>query len=97
MRHSGGCVELEAVEAAEVFESARGLVEPHWDQIGRLKAMGGTVFREWYKNSGLERELAPLNRRLWAICERSPAYGLMQFWLDYARKYPERLSAGQLG
>ena len=89
-----GLRELEAVEAAEIFESARALVEPHWDEVGSRKVIGGEAFTEWYSNSGLERALAPLNRRLWAISERSPSYGLMQFWLDYARKYPARVLEG---
>jgi hypothetical protein len=90
-----GLRELEAAEAADIFGSARGLVEPHWDEIASLKAIGGEAFVEWYKDSGLERELAPLNRRLWAICKRSPSYGLMAYWLVYTRKYPERVSQAQ--
>src|SRR5207248_1722656 len=81
-----GLRELEALEAAVIFESALALVEPHWDEIRSLKAIGHEAFTDWYSDSGLETTLAPLNRRLWAICGQSP-YGLMQFWLDYARKY----------
>ena len=90
-----GLQELEAVEAADIFRSAQALVEPHWEEIGTLRAIGGDAFTEWYCDSGLERELAPLNRQMWTICERSPSHGLLQFWLDYARKYPERLTDGR--
>jgi hypothetical protein len=90
-----GLHELEAVEVADIFESARALVAPHWDEIASLRAIGGKAFTEWYSDSELERGLAPLNCRLWAICERSPSYGLMQFWLVYARKYPQRVTEGR--
>jgi hypothetical protein len=86
-----GLRELEAVEAAEIFESARALVEPHWDEVGSLRAIGWKAFADWYSDSSLERALAPLNGRLWAICGQSP-YGLMQNWLTYARRYPEKIA-----
>jgi hypothetical protein len=86
-----GLRELEAVEAAEIFESARALVEPHWEEIGSYIAIGGDAFADWYSDSGVERAMGPLNKRLWAICERS-SYGLMQYWLDYARNHPERVT-----
>jgi hypothetical protein len=90
-----GVRELEALDVAEIFESALALVEPRWDEIASLRAISAEAFSEWYSASGLERGLAPLNRRLWAICGQSPSYGLMQFWLDYARKYPERVTEGR--
>ena len=85
-----GLRELEADEVTEIFERARALVEPHWDEIGSLRTIGVKEFVDWYAESGLESALDVFNRRLWAICGHSP-YGLMQFWLDYARRYPERL------
>ena len=85
-----GLRELEADEVTGIFESARALVEPHWDEIGSLRAIGVKEFVEWYAESGLESALDVFNRRLWAICGHSP-YGLLQCWLDYARRYPERL------
>ncbi len=87
-----GLRELEVVEVAEIFGLARGFVEPHWDEIGHLRANGRKAFADWYSKSDLKQTLNPLNSRLWAICELSKDYGLMQFWLDYARKYPDRLS-----
>jgi hypothetical protein len=83
--------ELGAVEAAEIFECSRTLVEPHWEEIGSYIAIGGDGFAAWYSDSGVERAMDPLNRRLWAICERS-SYGLMQYWLDHARSHPERVT-----
>jgi hypothetical protein len=86
-----GLRELEAREPAEIFNSAYALVEPHWDEFDRGR-MDAEAFGNWYENSGLEKELHGLNDRLWAICSEFPNFGLMQFWLTYARKYPERLA-----
>ena len=85
-----GLFELEAVEAAEIFKQAWALVEPHWEKLGQLKE-SPKMFADWYVSSKLEASMKPLNARLWKICSESPDYGLMQFWLTYARKYPERL------
>jgi hypothetical protein len=85
-----GLFELEAVEAAEIFKQALELVEPHWEKLGHLKE-SPRMFADWYVSSKLEASIKPLNSRLWKICSESPDYGLMQFWLTYTRKYPERL------
>jgi hypothetical protein len=85
-----GLLELEAIEAAEIFKQAWSLVEPHWKKLGQLKE-SPKLFADWYESSGLEGSIKPLNSRLWKICSESPDYGLMQFWLTYARKHPERL------
>jgi hypothetical protein len=90
-----GLRELGAAEAAELFESARALVEPHWEIIENLKLSGEenshTKFADWYKASGLEAALSSFNEKLWEICSTSKDYGLMSFWLSYARKHPERV------
>jgi len=85
-----GLRELQADEVADIFEAARATVEPHWDEIGSFRAIGVSAFADWYSQSDLESALKTPNRQMWAICGRS-SYGLMQFWLDYARRYPERL------
>jgi hypothetical protein len=91
-----GLRELEASEAAELFEKARAMVEPHWDKIEELKEASTeegshTGFADWYETSGLEAALSPLNKKLWEICSASKDYGLMSYWLSYARKHPERV------
>ncbi len=78
-----GLKELGATEAAQVFAKALELVDPHLETM----AVGGDV--PWEQ---LERRLEPLNDRMWAICEQWPAYGLLHYWLTYARKYPERIA-----
>ena len=79
-----GLRELEALEVAEIFAAARSLIEPYWEKL--------ETFKDWYKSSGVEAAMSPLNERLWKICEQSPDNGLMQFWLSYARKFPERVA-----
>ncbi len=79
-----GLRELEAFEVLEIFEGAHALIEPHWEKLGSLAS--------WYEASGVEAAMLPLNQRLWKICSQSPDYGIMQFWLGYARNYPERVA-----
>ena len=88
---SRGLWELEAIEVATIFDEAYELVLPHWDDISDMLAVKFDVFADWYCESELHRALSPLNSLLWDICERSPDFRLFQFWLDYARKYPERV------
>jgi hypothetical protein len=83
--------ELEATDVAVIFDRAYSLVIPHWDTISNLLAKGFGEFRDWYLNSELEAALMPLNHKLWVIYEAQPPFGFMNFWLYYARKYPERL------
>ncbi|PWT92318.1 MAG: hypothetical protein C5B56_02430 [Proteobacteria bacterium] len=84
-----GLRELEAHEAAEIFSSAYALAQHYWDKIGELLAQDFDTFRGWYTGSELETALGPLNKRKWSLC--APQYGLMAYWLSYARKYPENL------
>ena len=84
MQTERGLRELEAGDVLEIFESARALIEPHWDKLDS--------FANWYETSGVEAAMRPLNDRLWKICSQSPEYGIMQFWLEYARKFPERVA-----
>lgn len=86
-----GLRELEALEVAEAFEQALEKIEPNWEKIGQLKKESSNAFGDWYDSSDLRDALKPLNKRLWKICAASPQYGLMQFWLNYAQKYPERV------
>lgn len=80
-----GLRELGATEAADIFQKAMAIAESHWEKIGEAD------FEKWYGESGLEESLEPLNKKLWAVCEKSRDYGLMNYWLSYARKNPERV------
>ena len=86
-----GLQELEAHEAAVVFSKAREFVKPHWEKIGQIKDSAFSGFSDWYKNSGLEAALSPLNKKMWEICSESKDYGLMSYWLNYARNHPEQV------
>jgi hypothetical protein len=83
-----GLHELEATEAADIFEKAKALIQPHWNQIGQLTAK---TFADWYESSGLAAALSPLNKQMWKICSESKDYGIMSYWLIYARKHPEQV------
>jgi len=85
-----GLRELEASEVAQLFERAYATVLPYWDKIAALLEQDAERFRKWYSRSKLEKDLMPINQRLWAI-HRSLRKGLFSYWLAYARKYPERL------
>src|ERR671937_595395 len=86
-----GLKELEAHEVAAIFDQALALVRPHWDMIGALVAIDFRKFIEWYYGSELEASLKPLNKRLDDLLGTSP-HGLFGFWIQYARRYPERVS-----
>jgi len=85
-----GLGELEAIEAAGIFQQASSLVEPHLERMEQMKG-SPKKFADWYIDEGLEKVLNPLHRQLWKICATSPERGLLQFWLNYARKYPDRV------
>jgi hypothetical protein len=80
-----GLRELEAVRAAEIFEDAFRLAEQYWFELGT------NSWHKWYSDSDLEQSLASFNDEMWAICNRSSDFGLMSYWLEYARRYPERV------
>ena len=88
---SRGLRELGANEVAELYDSAYQAVLPYWDAIGDMLAVEFKIFSDWYHGSELEKSLSPLNNRLWDICEQSKEFRLLKFWLDYARKFPERV------
>jgi hypothetical protein len=83
---------LEAHEAAEIFSAAYALALPYWNTIGRLIRRDFQNFVSWYSDSDLEKALDPLNMRIWKLRETLPNYGLMRYWLTYARKYPYNLA-----
>jgi len=88
---SRGLRELGAVDVAQIFDAAYRIVLPHWEPITSMLAVDFKVFQEWYSESKLEEALRPLNSRLWDICAAAGSHRLVKYWLDYARKYPERV------
>jgi hypothetical protein len=88
-----GLRELEIPEAADIFAEAYALVQPHWDTLGAVLKSETEVFADWYRDSGLEKALDPLNKRMWEFCKRTEL-GLLSYWVPYARKHPERVVDG---
>ncbi len=81
--------ELEAVEAAELFQSAWDIVRPYLPEI-RSKDWANEEPHDYLDRTGIQSKIDPLNERMWKICEASGGRGLMQYWVTYARKHPER-------
>jgi hypothetical protein len=86
--------ELEAVEVADIFVSAWEIVKPHLSEI-QNKDWEVKEFTEYLEKTGIKSKINPLNERMWAICSQAGKRGLMQYWLTYARKYPERCVVSQ--
>lgn len=79
-----GLEELGATELATVFKDALRLAIRYWNELGAKN------WTQWYHGSPLEKAMAPLNEQAWAIL-KGKEKGIFKYWLDYARKYPDRL------
>jgi len=77
-------LELGAPELAEVYQAAFRLAQDHWTELG------SEGWSEWYYGSPLEKALAPLTKRAWSILE-GRKNGIFNYWVDYARRFPERI------
>lgn len=86
---AAGLKELEAFEAAEIFVSAWEIVKPFLVEI-RENGPRITDFDTYLQKTGIQARVDPLNERMWAICKKCGPNGLLQYWLEYARKYPQR-------
>ena len=78
---------LEAEEAADLFNQAWEIMKPHLEEIRAGKC--GEDFDEWLEQKGLKAAVHQLGERLRALAAISEDYGLMHYWLVFARKYPE--------
>jgi hypothetical protein len=83
---AAGLEELGAKELAGLFRAAFDFAQDHWMELGAEHWM------QWYPGSALEKAVEPLNRRAWAIL-RQRKNGIFSYWVEYARKYPERVGA----
>jgi hypothetical protein len=89
-----GLKELEALEAADIFDQAYSIVEHQWDLMTELLRQSFDAFTTWYHTSELAATLMPLNRRLWDLLDVETAVepaGVFRYWVAYARKYPDRV------
>jgi hypothetical protein len=86
-----GLRELEAVEAAELFEKAFAVIEPHGIGLGSV-AQGEdfSAIHAWLDATGIQKLIDPLDKHMWKLLGQWPKEGLMHYWVTYARKYPER-------
>ena len=90
-----GLRELEAGEVAEIFDRAYSIACHEWDRMTRLLDESFDAFSSWYGTSELEATLMPLNRRLWELFKienSSGQCGIFKLWVDYARRYPDRVA-----
>lgn len=86
-----GLRELEASEAAELFEKAFAIVEPHWDKMGEVaKDEKFGAIHDWLNATGLQKQIDPLDDQMRKLLDQWPETGLMHYWMVYARKYPAR-------
>ena len=83
-----GLKEREAMEAADVSVAAREVVKPYLTEI-RSERWKIESFHEYLDKTGIQARVDPRNERMQEIC-KGGELGLMQYWLTYARKYPER-------
>jgi hypothetical protein len=84
-----GLKELGATETADIFGSAWEIVKPSLPKI-RATDWEDEDPHEFFETGGIQSRIDPLNDRLWAICKTCGDNGLLQYWLEYARKHPER-------
>jgi hypothetical protein len=81
---AAGLEELGATELAELFRAAFLLARDFWVELGAEN------WTEWYHGSPLEPAVTPLTVKAWAILD-TKHMGLFSYWLEYARRHPERL------
>jgi hypothetical protein len=84
-----GLKELGAIEAAVLFHSAWMIMEPYFGEI-RSGNWDEEDFGDFLERVGVQSKVDPLNEQLWAICKKCGNLGLLQYWVNYARQYPER-------
>lgn len=85
-----GLKELETPHA-KIFAQAITIASKNWDFIGSPN------FIEEYEDSPLYLELKPLNDQIWELQGFSdmPGKSILEYWVPYAKKYPEKLIVQQ--
>jgi hypothetical protein len=84
-----GLRELELPEIADLFQAAWKIMRPYMADLspGLYKDQ---PFHKWAKASGVQEQIDPANRIIWAKCKELGPWRLQTSWALYARKYPER-------
>jgi len=84
-----GLRELELPEIAEMFEQMWEFMKPHMNEL-QSGDFGGKDFSDWLVELGAEDFADKKDEYIWDFCKKAGDLGLMQSWVLYARKYPER-------
>jgi hypothetical protein len=84
-----GLRELGLLEIADLFEQAWKIMEPHLDTL-RGDSINSENFYDWLEEIGAQEKIDPMNDIIWDFCKKAGDLGLMQSWVNYAHKYPER-------
>jgi hypothetical protein len=87
-----GLRELELTEIADLFEKAWKIMEPHLETL-RRQEIPNEKLHDWLEEIGAQDQIDPMNDILWDLGAECGPLGLHQYWIAYARKYPERCAA----
>jgi hypothetical protein len=83
-----GLRELEAAEAADIFQEALNIIKPYWNELEAVARSKSP--HDWLNAKGIQKMCDPLNSRMWNVLKALPRNSLFDYWIVYARKYPER-------
>jgi hypothetical protein len=81
-----GLEELGAADLAKLFRKAFQMAQEYWTELG------AEDWKDWYHGSAFEKAVGPLTEEAWAILEDKKD-GIFKYWVDYARRHPERVGA----
>ena len=81
-----GLEELGAKDLAKVFTEAFQIARQYWTELGSEN------WTKWYFDSPFNKAVDPLTERAWSILKDKPN-GIFKYWVDYARRHPERVGA----
>jgi hypothetical protein len=84
-----GLRELELPEIAEMFDQMWEFMKPHMNAL-QSGNFGDKDFTDWLVEIGAEDFAEKKDDFIWDFCKKAGELGLMQSWVVYARKYPER-------
>ncbi len=81
-----GLEELGASDLAQVFREVFQLARQSWTELGAEDWM------KWYHGSAFERTVRPLDEQACSILDDKGG-SIFNYWVDYARRHPERVDA----
>src|SRR5262245_16813123 len=82
-----GLEELGASDLAAVFREAFHVFKKYRAELGPKD------WAESYHGSPFEKAVTPLDNQARAILDRKSDHGIFKYWVDYARRHPERVGA----